>query len=202
MGKIFYLMGKSACGKDSLHKALLEDPTLGLKSAVLYTTRPMRENEVNGVDYFFVTEERVSELEQSGKILEMRSYATIYGPWKYLTVDDGQFDSEDSDYLMIGTLASYESLQAHFGKDRLIPLYIEVEDGERLRRALNRERKQSSPKYAEMCRRFLADEEDFSLENLKRAGIASSYKNRRFSVCLNAIKRTIKKQKKKRESEK
>lgn len=201
MGKIFYLMGKSACGKDSLHKALLEDPALGLKSAVLYTTRPMRENEVDGVDYFFVTEEQVSELEKSGKILEMRTYDTIYGPWKYLTVDDGQFD-EDADYLMIGTLASYETLQKHFGKERLIPLYIEVEDGERLRRALNRERKQSEPKYAEMCRRFLADEKDFSPENLERAGITISYKNRRFPVCLNTMKRAIKKQKKKNETEK
>lgn len=201
MGKIFYLMGKSACGKDSLHKALLEDPTLGLKSAVLYTTRPMRENEVHGVDYFFVTEEQVSELEQSGKVLEMRTYETVYGPWKYLTVDDGQFD-EDADYLMIGTLASYETLQKHFGKKRLIPLYIEVEDGERLRRALNRERKQAKPKYAEMCRRFLADEKDFSPENLERAGITTSYKNRRFQVCLNAMKRAIKKQKKKSGTEK
>ena len=197
MHHIFYLMGKSACGKDSLHKELLADPTLGLKSAVLYTTRPMRENEVDGVDYFFVTEQKVSELEKSGRIIEMRTYDTIYGPWKYLTVDDGQFDSGDADYLMIGTLASYQTLQQYFGKERLIPLYIEVEDGERLRRALNRERKQTDPKYAEMCRRFLADEEDFSPENLQKAGITTSYKNRRFSVCLNTMKRAIKKQKKK-----
>ena len=197
MGKIFYLMGKSACGKDSLHKELLADPTLGLKSAVLYTTRPMRENEVDGVDYFFVTEQKVSELEKSGRIIEMRTYDTIYGPWKYLTVDDGQFDSEDADYLMIGTLASYQTLQQYFGMERLIPLYFEVVDGERLRRALNRERKQTDPKYAEMCRRFLADEEDFSPENLQKAGITTSYKNRRFSVCLNTMKRAIKKQKKK-----
>ena len=39
----------------------------------------------------------------------------------------------------------------------MVPLYVEVDDGLRLSRALERERKQTEPKYAEMCRRFLAD---------------------------------------------
>ena len=65
---------------------------------------------------------------------------------------------------MIGTLESYEKLKTYFGNEKVVPLYIEVEDGERLTRALAREKTQKEPKYAEMCRRFLADSKDFSEE--------------------------------------
>ncbi len=51
-------------------------------------------------------------------------------------------------------------------------MLIELDDGIRLQRALNRERTQAEPKYAEMCRRFLADSEDFSQEKIERAGIS------------------------------
>ena len=88
------------------------------------------------------------------------TYDTIHGPWNYFTVDDGQFDQDTADYLMIGTLESYQKMREYFGEERIVPLYIEVEDGERLMRALTRERMQKEPKYAEMCR--------FSFSNLFR----------------------------------
>ena len=53
-------------------------------------------------------------------------------------------------------------------KNNLLPIYIEVEDKIRLLRAIHREEEQEKPKYAELCRRFLADEQDFSEENLKK----------------------------------
>ena len=52
-----------------------------------------------------------------------------------------------------------------------------MEDGLRLERALERERKQQPPKYEEMCRRFLADQADYSEEKLKGAGITQRYSN-------------------------
>ena len=52
-----------------------------------------------------------------------------------------------------------------------------MEDGERLKRAIAREETQETPKYEEMCRRFLADSEDFSEENLKRAEIKRRFQN-------------------------
>ena len=64
---------------------------------------------------------------------------------------------------------------------------VEVEDGERLFRALSRERMQEEPKYAEMCRRFLADTEDFSEENLSRCGIQRRFQNIVLEDCLNEI---------------
>ena len=68
-------------------------------------------------------------------------------------------------------------MKCYYGKESVIPVYIEVEDGERLIRAIRREQEQETPKYKELCRRFLADEEDFSEENLERAGITKRFQN-------------------------
>lgn len=43
MGKIFYIMGKSSSGKDTIYRRLLEDKELELRNIILYTTRPMRQ---------------------------------------------------------------------------------------------------------------------------------------------------------------
>ncbi len=177
MGKIFCLIGKSASGKDYVYRTLLGENNLRMKCVVPYTTRPIRVREVDGKDYFFCTEEEALEMERDGRVIEMRSYDTACGLWKYFTADDGQIDLAQDDYLMIGTLESYERIRDYFGAEHVVPLYIWVEDGERLSRALRRERKQEQPKYAEMCRRFLADEQDFSEENLKKAGITRSFEN-------------------------
>lgn len=177
MGNIYCLMGKSASGKDTIYNRLLAMERLHLRRVVPYTTRPMRSGETDGQTYVFCTEQQVAEFEEAGKIIELRAYHTVYGIWKYFTADDGQICLAESDYLMIGTLEAYEQIRDYFGMDKVCPVYVEVDDGLRLQRALDRERAQDQPKYAEMCRRFLADEEDFSEKNLKRAGITKRFQN-------------------------
>ena len=171
------MLGKSSSGKDTLFKMLLEESGLSLKTIVPYTTRPIRVGEQEGVEYHFVTEETQKKLEAEGKIIELRAYDTICGVWKYFTVDDGQIDLATDNYLVIGTLESYVKMRDYFGAEKLVPLYVEVEDGERLLRALTRERAQKEPNYAELCRRFLADSVDFSAERLKAAGICRWFEN-------------------------
>ena len=97
MGKIYCIMGKSATGKDTLYKMLLADPQLSLKTVVPYTTRPMREGETDGVEYYFCNEERLSELLSAKKVIELRAYDTVHGIWKYFTVDDHQMSDEGQD---------------------------------------------------------------------------------------------------------
>lgn len=176
MGKIFCVMGKSSSGKDTLYQMLKKE--LEFDSIVPYTTRPIREGETDGVEYHFVTEEEVAELEEAGKIIELRAYNTVHGIWKYFTAGDAQIDLEHRNYLMIGTVEAYQKLKAYYGEEHLVPIYIEVDDGIRLQRALNREKLQEQPKYAEMCRRFLADEVDFSEEKLAEAGIEKRFVNK------------------------
>ena len=185
MGKIFYLMGKSASGKDTIYKKVKEQMP-ELKTIVIYTTRPIREGELNGREYYFVDDDKLMELQQEGKVIELREYNTVHGIWKYFTSDDGQFDG-DENYLAIGTLESYVQLRNYFGQERLVPIYVEVEDGLRLERALARERQQVTPKYEEMCRRFLADATDFSVENLNMAGITRKFINIDMDKCVDEI---------------
>ncbi len=190
MGKIYYMMGKSSSGKDTLFK-MLKEAFPEFKEIVLYTTRPRREGETDGKEYHFVADEILEEFQKAGKMIELRAYDTIHGIWKYATVDDGQVRLKEADYLSIGTLESYEKLQEYYGADRIVPLYIEVEDGERLFRALSRERMQEKPKYAEMCRRFLADTEDFSEDKLLKLGIQKKFINDDRNRCLKELIREI-----------
>ena len=190
MGKIYYVMGKSSSGKDTIYKELLKRHP-EFHTIVPYTTRPIREGEHDGVEYYFVDEKRLKEMQQAGQVIEVRSYNTKCGIWTYFTADDGQIDLEQYDYLVIGTLVSYEAMKRYFGKNVLVPIYIEVEDGERLCRALEREKKQQVPRHAEMCRRFLADEKDFAEDNLQRAEITYRFENADLSDCLTKIENYI-----------
>jgi guanylate kinase len=92
-------------------------------------------------------------------------------------------------------LEGYESIKNYYGEDRVVPIYIEVEDGLRLQRAVERERQQKEPKYAELCRRYLADELDFSKEKLAAAGITKSYVNENLEECISQVIADIQKQK-------
>lgn len=186
MGKICYIMGKSSSGKDTIFKELVERLP-AIRTIIPYTTRPMRGEERNGAEYYFVNETKLEAMKEEGAVIEVREYHTKYGRWKYFTADDGQIDLKNYNYLVIGTLQSYEDMGQHFGADQLIPVYIEVEDGLRLERALHRELKQKEPKYTEMCRRFLADQEDFSDENLRGAGIEKRFLNKDINKCLIEI---------------
>lgn len=192
MAKLFVLMGKSAIGKDTIYKELLNNKSSDLKEIVIYTTRPIRDGEKDGVEYFFVSNDELEELKNQDKIIEIRQYNTVGGLWSYFTVNDGQIDLDSYNSLIIGTLESYEQIKNYFGDDKVYPIYIEVDDGIRLQRALDRERQQKLPQYAEMCRRFLADEEDFKEENLKRLGISKRYNNLTLDKCIDEIIKDIK----------
>ncbi|MBQ3773634.1 MAG: guanylate kinase, partial [Pseudobutyrivibrio sp.] len=155
---------------------------LQLNRIVSYTTRPIRSNEKPGEEYNYVSIEEKDKLLEDGKVIEIRKYDTVHGPWFYFTVDDGKIDLENNDYLVIGTVESFTKIRDYYGDDVVLPIYIEVDDGLRLSRALERERQQASPKYEEMCRRFLADQQDFSQEKLKAARVTNLFNNDEDSV--------------------
>lgn len=194
MGKIFYLMGKSSSGKDTIFKELLKGSGK-LGTIVPYTTRPIRVGEQEGVEYHFTDEAGFQQLSKAGKVIEQREYHTIYGLWRYFTVDDGQFvPGGDTDYVMIGTLEAYRSMQAYFGGENVLPVLIELDDGVRLKRALEREMQQEKPGYEELCRRFLADSTDFAEEKIREAGIEKRFYNDSLEHCLNEIRAYINEQ--------
>ncbi|MDE7063003.1 MAG: guanylate kinase [Lachnospiraceae bacterium] len=187
MGKLYCLMGKSSTGKDSIYRLLLQQQMLNLGTVVPYTTRPIRAGETEGENYHFISDEEMKDLQRQGMVIELRAYHTVHGIWKYATVQDGRLDLSGRDYLVIGTLDAYEQIREYFGKNRVIPIYIEVEDGLRLQRALERERQQAEPKYEEMCRRFLADASDFSEERIAHAEITRRFSNKNLQETVEEI---------------
>ena len=191
MGNIYYIMGKSASGKDRIYSLLLKRQDLNLKKLILYTTRPVRAGETDGENYHFVSEEILHRFEESGRLIEARSYNTVQGIWTYFTADDGQVNLSEADYLGIGTLESFVKMKEYYG-GKVIPIYIQVEDGVRLERALGREREQKKPDYEEMCRRFLADQKDFSEQKIEAAGICMRFENNRLEDCAEEIVNYIK----------
>ena len=62
MGKIFYILGKSSSGKDTIFQQIKNNRQLNLKTVVGYTTRPMRVGEKNGVEYYFVSPQKLEEM--------------------------------------------------------------------------------------------------------------------------------------------
>ena len=186
MSKLFYVIGPSSSGKDTLYKKIMENNNMDLRPVTTYTTRPIRKGEKEGVEYHFVDLLEYDRLKSEGKVIESRVYNTVHGEWKYFTVDDNIY-LDKHNYLTIGVLESYVETVKYFGEDRVIPIYIYVEDGERLQRALNREKIQLIPRYKEMCRRFIADLDDFSKEKLEKANIKRKFANYNIDDCLDEI---------------
>lgn len=176
MGKIVLLMGKSASGKDFAMAKLLKENRFSLKPIIMHTTRPPRIGEVEGREYYFSTEEEMKNLEEKGKIIEQRKYDTIFGPWYYFTTNT-HIDLENHNYLALNTLVGLDQYLRYYKKEEIVSILIDVEDGLRLTRALEREKRQQNPKYDELCRRFLADSSDFSKENIEKRQITSIIEN-------------------------
>ena len=84
-------------------------------------------------------------------------------------------------------------MKTYYGDDIVVPIYIEVEDGERLLRAAAREKSQENPRYTELCRRFIADSLDFAEEKLKKLGINKKYENKVLETCYEEIKADVQK---------
>ena len=194
MNEIVFIMGKSASGKDRIYRELSEDKALGLNKITMYTTRPLRSGEAEGREYHFVDDDTTKRLENENKIIEIRCYDTVFGVWKYFTADDGQIDLDSGKrYIVIGTLEAYDKFCEYYGNEHIMPIYIEVDDGVRLIRAVKREMEQENPHYEELCRRFLADAKDFSEENIRKSGITRRFANNgEFDDCVDEIRQALK----------
>ena len=198
MGKIFVIMGPSCSGKDTIYNEVKEYYSERLKSIVLYTTRPMREGEIDGITYYFIDDKAFNNMKDNNEIIEYRSYNTVSGIWNYATASTS-IDIENNNYLTINTLEGYKSLKEYYGEDNIIPLFIKVDEDVRVARAIAREeaienarliklgidppKKSNKEKYAineedpkikEMRRRIKADSVDFSDEKINEANIPLS----------------------------
>lgn len=176
MNKIFCIMGKSSSGKDTIYNLIKGEFRFeNLLPVVTYTTRPMRDGEISDKTYHFISMDEMNELEKNGELIERRDYNTVNGIWSYAT-GIHSFEANHN-YILITTPAAYEKIKRKISDFEIIPIYIEVNDYIRLTRALNREKMNEKQNYAEVCRRFLADEKDFSEEILDKLQIRNRFNN-------------------------
>lgn len=199
MSNFIYIMGKSASGKDTIYKRIKEQ--IDVKTYILYTTRPIRTGEQEGVDYHYVSDKQMLKFKQERKVIESRTYQTVKGPWTYATIADEQLE-QNGDIITVGTLESYNKIKEYY-KDKkdtkLLPVYITIDEEERRKRAIEREKRQENPNYEEVKRRFKADNIDFSEENLRKAGIGQSetFENYDLDKCVENIITYIQKEREK-----
>ncbi len=148
--KVIAICGKAGSGKDTiLQRVVAACPQL--HEVVSCTTRPMREGEADGVNYFYLTGEQFGEKVLRGEMLE----ATCFNDWFYGTA----YDSLRSDCVNIAVFnpEGIDSIAAHKNIEMVV-FYVEAKDKTRLLRQLNRE---TDPDVHEIIRRFRADELDF-----------------------------------------
>lgn len=156
MYKIVTLTGKAGSGKDTLmhhvREALPE-----LHEIVSCTTRPPREGEVHGRNYYFLTHEEFSERLNDGTMVE----ATVFNDWCYGSC----LEHMSANGINIGVYnpEGVQILQC-MPEVEVYPIFIDASDKTRLLRQLNRE---NDPDIKEIIRRFKADEDDFAPENLQ-----------------------------------
>ena len=150
--QVIALYGKSASGKDSIQKVTVHCNPQLFNPIISCTTRPMRDREINGVDYHFLSVEQFTEKVLNGDMLE----ATEFNDWFYGT----PIDSLKEDKINIGVF-NPAGVEALLDDPRLEVAAIAVcaRDKTRLLRALERE---YNPDCSEICRRFFADEKDFA----------------------------------------
>ncbi len=162
--KVLALFGKSGAGKDTIKKWLIKN-LKNSNEVIFYTTRPKRDNEIDGIDYNFINKEKLIE-----KVNNEPCIFTMYNKWYYMfstlelkkdKINIGVFSINNIEHML-----QNQSL-------KVIPLYIQCFDDIRIMRQLSREK---NPNHREICRRFASDNKDFSNIRFKYVIYNNSYK--------------------------
>ena len=164
-----------------------------MRNIILYTTRPMRQGEQPGREYYFVNEETFREYEEQGKIIEARTYQTVYGPWIYFTADDGQIQMEKRNYLGIGTLESYICMKEYFGEENLCPLYIEVEGWRASETGYPQGGTADGTQICGNVPEISGRRGGFFRRESEKGGIVRRFQNMELESCVNELKNCIQK---------
>lgn len=128
---IVILCGASASGKTTLANYIVEH-TDNFSKVVTYTTRPPREGEVNGIDYYFLTNEKFDELKNAGFFVEYAKYRD----WQYGT--GVNFDKNENKIVVLTPAGARAFLNNGELKDHVRVIYLDVDRRSRLIKLLSR----------------------------------------------------------------
>lgn len=138
MGKLIVLVAESCAGKDTVLKILVEE--YGIHRVVSHTSRPIRRNEVDGIDYYFVSQQEFMEMQSENKFVETREYNTIQdgepSVWFYgVTKEELSLSLEETNAVIILDIQGLQHMKEYLGEENMVSFYLQVNQEERLRRA-------------------------------------------------------------------
>lgn len=160
MGKVFMIIGKSFSGKDTLLNNILVDEEFckenNLERLVRVTTRKPRPNEIEGKDYYFISDEDYEDLYKLRADVVVSSYDSEFGKLYYIT-DFSKLDP-DKNYIVVSDTESIDEYKKIL-KDKLCIVYLVPPNWEIFRRFSGRDdnSEYSDLKYKEIYRRFIDD---------------------------------------------
>lgn len=150
---IICIVGKAGSGKDTILKSVCDIAKNKVNPIISYTSRPMRQGEINGKDYYFITKEEFLNKIQNNEMIEY----TEFNGWFYGIASDCL--SEEIPNIGIFNPAGLESLK-QYSNLKIYIFYITASPKIRLLRQLNRE---EEPNVDEVIRRYKADNIDFEI---------------------------------------
>lgn len=160
---VIVLMGKSCCGKDSVRRELEK---WGYKYIISYTNRPIRENEVDGIDYNFINRGQFEKMIMTEQMIEYRTYDTLVNnipdKW-YYGLKKEKLDPKGC-YVVILDLDGTENFIKYYGKKNCYVVYMCCPKEERKRRAIER----GSFDITEWKRRLIDDDKAFKAKKLNK----------------------------------
>ena len=159
---VVVLTGKSCSGKDRVREGLCTNKGYG--KLISYTSRPMRDNEEEGVDYYFISKNQMEYIKNSNLLLDYREYKVYNGEiWGYghRRYNKAYFEFfKDKIYVAIADLEGARAFKEEYGNNCRV-VYIEAPYYQRRARANIRD-----DNALEIERRFKQDDIDFSNEKL------------------------------------
>lgn len=159
MNKLYILAGKSGSGKTTIESKI--DELEFARKVISSTTRKPRSNEVDGIHYFFLTEEEFNEKLKQGLFAEHSHYTTVEGFAQYgMQLKDIKLDEDN--YICVVNPDGMVQIINNLGKENCVTILIERNDRERVCSTLMRDKSPDFGKVLEeACRRYKGDEIDF-----------------------------------------
>ena len=149
---ISVLVGKTASGKTTVANELCKNH--GYKRIITYTTRPMRVNEVQDVDYHFISDEQFNRMVENNEFTEYKRYNTAHGVWSYGSVVTSEQEFSDDCYVIILTPQGLRDLSKKMS--RYIAFYLDVSLESQLERL-----KKRGDEEQQIIKRLENDDKDF-----------------------------------------
>lgn len=176
------ILGFSASGKDTIEKEMINK--YSFNKVIQFTNRPPRENEINGIDYHFVSNQEFKSLILKNEFVSYRKFNSILGTWYYGISKNG-FSLSDKNILIVD-IDGLLDIKKNYTESNCLSIFIDVDYNTRLQRVKNR----PNSDLQEFERRAKDDESkrDFLMMNCDYV-----VKNKNFKDCMFEIEVLLKK---------